>query len=54
VTLLDVEWDSELNQQRGAEPMPRPDFLAMLARGGDPVRPADGTEEARRLGFLDP
>jgi leucyl/phenylalanyl-tRNA---protein transferase len=54
VTLLDVEWDSELNQQRGAEPMPRPDFLAMLARGGDPVRPADGTEEARRVGFLDP
>jgi leucyl/phenylalanyl-tRNA--protein transferase len=52
VTLLDVEWDSEQNQRLGAGPIPRQEFLATLARGGDPVRPADGVEEVRRLGFL--
>jgi leucyl/phenylalanyl-tRNA--protein transferase len=52
VTLLDVEWDSERNQRLGAGPVPRHEFLATLARGGDPVPLAGGVEEVRRLGFL--
>ncbi|HZN73005.1 MAG TPA: hypothetical protein VFC00_15150 [Micromonosporaceae bacterium] len=52
VTLLDVEWDSEPSQRLGAGPVPRREFLATLALGGDPVPLADGVEEVRRLGFL--
>lgn len=52
VTMLDVEWDSERNQRLGAGPVPRREFLATLAHGGGPVRPAGGVEEVRRLGFL--
>lgn len=53
VTLLDAEWDSEQNRRLGAEPVPRDEFLATLARGGgDPVPLAGGVEEVRRLGFL--
>lgn len=54
VTLLDVEWDSKSSQRLGARPVPRREFLATLARRGDPVLLADGEEEVRRLGFLRP
>jgi leucyl/phenylalanyl-tRNA---protein transferase len=54
VTLLDVEWDSERSQRLGAGPVPRREFLATLAHGGDPVPLAGGVQEVRRLGFLRP
>jgi leucyl/phenylalanyl-tRNA--protein transferase len=52
VELLDVEWDSERSQRQGAGPIPRREFLAVLARGGDPVPLDEGVQEARRLGHL--
>ncbi|HUZ39583.1 MAG TPA: leucyl/phenylalanyl-tRNA--protein transferase [Streptosporangiaceae bacterium] len=52
VALLDVEWDSERNQRQGAGPMPRGEFLAVLASGTGPVPLDGGEQEARRLGFL--
>jgi leucyl/phenylalanyl-tRNA--protein transferase len=54
LALLDVEWDSESSRRLGARPVPRGDFLAALAGGGDPVLVAGGTEAVRRLGFLRP
>jgi leucyl/phenylalanyl-tRNA--protein transferase len=52
VTLLDVEWDSEPSQRLGAAPVRRREFLATLARGGDPVPLAGCVQEVRRLGFV--
>ncbi|WP_422769180.1 leucyl/phenylalanyl-tRNA--protein transferase [Plantactinospora sp. WMMC1484] len=51
VTLLDAEWDSEVNRRLGARPIPRKEFLAALAHRGDPVRPAGGEEDVQRLAF---
>jgi leucyl/phenylalanyl-tRNA--protein transferase len=52
VLLLDVEWDSERSRRQGAGPLRRGEFLAVLARGAEPVPLDGGVQEARRLGFL--
>lgn len=52
VQLLDVEWDSERTRRQGAGPMPRAEFLTVLATGSGPVALDSTEQEARRLGFL--